>query len=291
MYKSSVEDTNFRSNNIIRIKDKLLDLSQPKVMGIINCTPDSFYSESQNIQLKKAISQVEKFINEGVDIIDIGGYSTRPGASDISTQEEIDRVLPLIEHIKSNYDSFISLDTFRSKVALEGLNNGVDLINDISGFEFDPEIINVVSKFNVPYVLMHMKGTPQTMTSETNYENLFAEVYHYFSTKIDTLHKNNINDIIIDLGFGFAKTLEQNYNLLSKLDLFKKLNTPILTGVSRKSMIYNHLKINPQEALNGTTVLNTVALLKGTNILRVHDVKEAVETVKLIQKLNNVKIK
>lgn len=290
MYKSSVEDTNFRSNNTIRIKDKLVNLSQPKVMGIINCTPDSFYSESQNIQLNKAISLADRFISEGADIIDIGGYSSRPGASDISIQEEIDRVLPLIEHLKSNFDCIVSLDTFRSKVALEGLIKGVDLINDISGFEIDPEIIKVVSKFNVPYILMHMRGTPQTMIHKTSYNNLFKETYDYFSTKIETLHKNNINDIIIDLGFGFAKTLDQNYSLLSKLELFKKLNTPILTGISRKSMIYKHLNINPQEALNGTTVLNTIALLKGTNILRVHDVKEAVETVKLIEKINNTRI-
>jgi len=288
MYKSSVEDTNFRSNNIIRVKDKLLDLSQPKVMGIINCTPDSFYSESQNILLKNSILKAENLLKEGVDIIDIGGYSSRPGAEDISIQEEIDRVLPLIEYLKSNHDCIISLDTFRSKVALAGLNNGIDIINDISGFEIDPEIINIVAKYNVPYILMHMKGTPQTMQNDTTYDNLFKEVYNYFSTKINTLHQNNINDIIIDLGFGFAKTLEQNYFLLSKLELFKKLKTPILTGVSRKSMIYKLLNISPEEALNGTTVLNTVALLKGTNILRVHDVKEAVETAKLIKQLNNV---
>lgn len=288
MYKLSVEDTNFRSNNIIRVKDKLLDLSQPKVMGIINCTPDSFYSESQNILLKNSILKAENLIKEGVDIIDIGGYSSRPGAKDISIQEEIDRVLPLIEYLKSNHDCIISLDTFRSQVALAGLKNGIDIINDISGFEIDPEIINIVAKYNVPYILMHMKGTPQTMQHDTTYDNLFKEVYNYFSTKINTLHQNNINDIIIDLGFGFAKTLEQNYFLLSKLELFKNLKTPILTGISRKSMIYKHLNITPEEALNGTTVLNTVALLKGTNILRVHDVKEAFETVKLIKQLNNV---
>jgi len=290
MYKSSVEYTNFRSNNIIRVNDKLLDLSQPKVMGIINCTPDSFYSDSQNILLKNSILKAEKFLKEGVNIIDIGGYSSRPGARDISIQEEIDRVLPLIEHLKSNHNCIISLDTFRSKVALAGLNNGIDIINDISGFEIDPEIINIVAKYKVPYILMHMKGTPQTMQNDTTYDNLFKEVYNYFSTKIDTLHQKNINDIIIDLGFGFAKTLDQNYFLLSKLELFKNLKTPILTGVSRKSMIYKLLNISPEEALNGTTVLNTIALLKETNILRVHDVKEAVATVKLVQKLNNVTI-
>jgi dihydropteroate synthase len=290
MYKSSVEDTHFRSNNLIRIKDKLMDLSTPKVMGIINCTPDSFYKHSQKTKLEDALIQAEKHINEGADILDLGGYSTRPGATEISIQEELDRVIPVIEKIKSTFDIPISLDTFRSQIAVEGLKKGVDLINDISGFEIDPKIVDVVSKYKCPYILMHMKGGLKDMHSTSDNEHFFKDIILYFSEKINFLKSKGIHDIILDPGFGFSKTLEQNYFLLNNLESLKLLQTPLLVGISRKSMIYKYLNTTANEALNGTTILNTVSLQKGASILRVHDVKEAVETIKLIEQLNNVSI-
>ncbi len=288
MYKSSVEDTHFRSNNLIRIKDKLMDLSTPKVMGIINCTPDSFFKHSQKVKLDDALIQAEKHINEGADILDIGGYSTRPGAIEISTQEELDRVIPVIEKIKSTFEIAISLDTFRSEIAEEGLKKGADIINDISGFEIDSKIIDVVAKYKCPYILMHMNGSLENMHSTNENDNIFQEIIAYFSSKINKLKDKGINDIILDPGFGFSKTMNQNYSLLNNLENLKLLHKPILVGISRKSMIYKLLNSSPLEALNGTTVLNTIALQKGAGILRVHDVKEAVETVKLIQQCNNV---
>ena len=283
MHNLRVEDTHFPTINQLRLKDKLFDLSKPKVMGILNCTPDSFYSESRINSDKNVLKYVEKQISEGVDIIDIGGYSSRPGSQEISIQEEINRVLPIIQFIKKEFNSIpLSLDTFRSQVASIGLENGIDIINDISGWSIDNELFKVLEKYKCPYILMHMKGTPSTMQSETNYENLFNEISSYFSKKISELSSIGIHDIILDPGFGFSKTLEQNHHLLYQMNQFQLFGKPILAGISRKSMIYKKLTIEPSEALNGTSILNTISTLKGASILRVHDVKEAKEVIRLL---------
>lgn len=283
MHKLRVEDTYFPANKHLRLKDNLFDLSKPKVMGILNSTPDSFYTESRLNTELLILKQVEKFIKEGVDIIDLGGYSSRPGAKEISKKEEIDRVLPSILSIKKEFGSIpLSLDTFRSEVAKIGLENGIDIINDISAWEIDPELLNVITYYKCPYILMHMQGTPQTMQYETNYDNLFRTIATFFSKKIKILHENGIHDIVLDPGFGFGKTIEQNYELLHRLNEFKILGKPLLVGVSRKGMIYKKLNIEPQDALNGTTVLNTIAVQNGASILRVHDVKEAKEIIELL---------
>ena len=278
-----VEDTYFPTINQLRLKDKLFDLSKPKIMGIINCTPDSFYSESQIQSEKTLLVHVEKQIKEGVDIIDIGGYSSRPGAKEITIKEEIDRVLPAITLIRKEFpEIYLSLDTFRSDVASVGLENGINIINDISGWSIDNELFKVLDKYKCPYILMHMKGTPSTMQFETNYDNLFTSISSYFSKKLSELKSIGVNDVILDPGFGFSKTLEQNHTLLHQMNQFKILGKPLLAGVSRKSMIYKKLNIEPAEALNGTSILNTISILKGASILRVHDVKEAKEILKLL---------
>ncbi len=284
MPKISVEDSYFHSKNSIRISDNLFSLAVPKVMGIINCTPDSFYEGSRYETIKGILTQTEKFISEGVDIIDIGGYSTRPGAFNIPLTEEIERTQKSIATIRKEFpELIISIDTFRAEVAKEALEAGANLVNDISGGEIDPEIWNVVAKYNCPYILMHMRGTPQNMQEFTTYDSLFKDIAAYFSTKINALKKLGIHDIIIDPGFGFSKTLEQNYELLNTLPDLQFLGCPILVGFSRKSMIYKKLETSAQEALNGTTVLNTKAILNGAKILRVHDVKEAKEVIQLLQ--------
>ena len=284
MPKISVEDSYFHSKNSIRISDNLFSLAVPKVMGIINCTPDSFYEDSRYETIKGILTQTEKFISEGVDIIDIGGYSTRPGAFNIPLTEEIERTQKSIAAIRKEFpELIISIDTFRAEVAKEALEAGANLVNDISGGEIDPEIWKVVAKYNCPYILMHMRGTPQNMQEFTTYDYLFKDIAAYFSTKINTLKKLGIHDIIIDPGFGFSKTLEQNYELLNTLPDLQFLGCPILVGFSRKSMIYKKLETSAQEALNGTTVLNTKAILNGAKILRVHDVKEAKEVIQLLQ--------
>ena len=278
-----VEDTYFPTINQLRLKDKLFDLSKPKVMGIINCTPDSFYSESRIKSDKSLLFHVEKQIKEGADIIDIGGYSSRPGAKEISIKEEIERILPAISSVKKEFSDIpLSLDTFRSEVATIGLENGIDILNDISGWSIDPKLFYVLEKYKCPYILMHMKGTPATMQFETNYDNLFTSITTYFSEKISELKSIGVNDVVLDPGFGFSKNLEQNYSLLHDLNQFKILGKPILAGVSRKSMIYKKLNIEPTEALNGTSILNTLSILKGASILRVHDVKEAKEIINLL---------
>lgn len=283
MKNSSVENTNFGSISSIRIGDKLLDLSIPVVMGILNATPDSFYEGSREKTVSGALTKAREMISEGAKIIDVGGYSTRPGAADISIEEEIERVVPIIDAIRSEFpDIAISIDTFRSEVAEQAVLAGANLINDVSGFELDPKIIEIAAKFNVPYVLMHSRGNPQTMQTMTDYSNLFMDLALYFSKKIEQLKKAGLKDIIIDPGFGFAKTIEQNYELLENLEAFKLFEKPILAGLSRKSMIYKKLGITPEESLEGTIALNKIALEKGAKILRVHDVKEAVE---LIEKL------
>ena len=283
MRKLRVEDTNFPSNNHLRVKDNLFDLSKPKVMGIINCTPDSFYKKSQVQTQVEILKKVEQYLVEGVDILDIGGYSSRPGSDHISPQEEIDRILPVVKMIKKEFStSILSMDTFRSEVARQGLENGVDILNDISAWELDSKLLDVLAHYKCPYILMHMKGNPQTMQMNTNYTNLFGEIVSFFSKKIEMLHQNGIYDIVLDPGFGFGKTMEQNYEILQNLDHYKILGKPILAGISRKSMIYKKLHTDAENSLNGTTVLNTIAIQKGASILRVHDVKEAKEIIDLL---------
>jgi dihydropteroate synthase len=276
----------YKINKTILIKGKLLDLSEPKVMGILNITPDSFFDGGKFIEETQILKQVEKMLLEGATFIDIGGYSSRPGAKDISEEEEKSRVLPAIEAtLKEFPHCIISVDTFRSTIAKLAVEAGAGLINDISGGSLDKKMPEVVASLHVPYILMHMQGTPLSMTTMTNYENLLKEMIDYFHEKIYEFQVLGIKDIIIDPGFGFAKTIDQNFELLKKLDYLKILEKPMLVGLSRKSTIWKTLSIKPEEALNGTTALNTVALLKGAGILRVHDVKEAMEVVKLLKGL------
>ena len=272
----------------INCTGKLVDLSTPKIMGILNVTPDSFYDGGVHNSEKKILDHVEKMLNDGAIFIDIGAYSSRPNAINIDEDEELNRVVPALELVNKKFpEAIISIDTFRSKVAETCLNSGASIINDISAGEMDKKMMEIVGKYNVPYVMMHMKGNPQNMIRKTNYDDMLKEIIKYFSKKINQAVSYKINDMIIDPGFGFAKDLKQNYDLLSNIDLLKILDKPIMVGISRKSMIYQSLKTNAKESLNGTTVLNTVSLIKGASILRVHDVKEANEGIKLISALNN----
>ena len=271
----------------LKIRDKFLNLEQPKIMAILNVTPDSFFDGGKFNTEIKVLKQVEKFINEGADIIDIGGYSSRPGAQNISIETELKRVISNIKLIRKEFpEIFISIDTFRSEVARESYFSGADIINDISGGNLDTEMLKTVGELGAPYILMHMRGNPQNMSLKTNYKNITQDILDYLSNGIELAKANGINDIIIDPGFGFAKNIKQNFSLLNNLKDFKVLNYPILVGISRKSMIYKTLNIDVQEALNGTTVLHTVALLKGANIIRTHDVKELMECIKLIDELD-----
>jgi len=256
----------------------------PKVMGILNLTPDSFY-DGGKLQSEGAIlKQAEKMLHDGATFLDVGGYSSRPNAEEVSLTKELQRVVPVIENlIKQFPEAVLSIDTFRSEVAKQGVEAGAALVNDISAGLLDENMLATVAHLQVPYVMMHMRGTPQTMQALTTYKNVTQEVLYYFSGRIAAARKAGINDILADPGFGFAKTTDQNFELLSKLELFKNLDIPVLVGLSRKSMVYKTLGITPQEALNGTTALHTMALLKGASILRVHDVKEAIEVVKLVQ--------
>ncbi|MBQ0147399.1 MAG: dihydropteroate synthase [Flavobacteriaceae bacterium] len=270
----------------INCNGRLIDLSEPKIMGILNTTPNSFYdggsSESMDIILKK----VEKHIADGADILDIGGYSTKPGAEEVSEEDELMRTIPVVEALIKKYpELIISIDTFRGSVARAAINAGASIINDVSGFELDEEMLPTIAELKVPYILMHMKGTPQNMQNNPTYKDISLEVNEYFAKKIATLRSLGINDIILDPGFGFAKTLEHNYELFSKMEVLGYNEFPILVGISRKSMIHKFFGTTPQEALNGTTALNMVALQKGAKILRVHDVKEAKETLKIYNAL------
>ena len=270
----------------INVKGNLIDLSTPKVMGILNITPDSFYQNSRFSNHEEIINQINSMIADGMDIVDIGGYSSRPGALHISEQQEIERVVPIIKIINDNFPELpISIDTFRAKVAEESVISGAGIINDISAGEMDAKMFETVAELNVPYIAMHMKGTPQIMQNNPTYDDIINEITFYFSEKINRLRQLNVNDLILDPGFGFGKSIEHNYEILSKFEILHNIGLPILTGVSRKSMINKVLGIKAEDALNGTTVLNTVALLKGTNILRVHDVKEAKQAVTLFEKL------
>ena len=272
----------------LNCRGKLIDLSVPKVMGIINVTADSFYDGGKTISEKEILKQAEKMLSDGATFLDIGGYSTRPGADEISETDEITRVVNATESILKIFpEALISVDTFRSEVAKNAVEAGAVIVNDVSGGNLDTKMYETVAKLNVPYVLMHMRGTPITMTKLTDYKNVTIDVIKDLSEKIALARAEGINDIIADPGFGFAKTREQSFQLLNNLELFKNLDIPILAGLSRKSMIYKTLDTSAENALNGTTALNTIALLKGASILRVHDVKEAVECVKLLQILQN----
>lgn len=273
-------------HSTINCKGQLIDLSQPKVMGILNITPNSFYDGGKYKDETQILNQVEKMLKDGATFIDVGAYSSKPNADFVSVEEEISRLLPIVNLLIEKFpDILLSVDTFRSQVAQKAIEAGVAIVNDISAGMLDDKMIETVAKLQVPYIMMHMKGNPQTMQSQTNYEDIVKEMIYYFSERISVARSFGLNDIIIDPGFGFAKTLEQNYEVLQKLELFTMLDLPLLAGVSRKSMIYKALENSPEEALNGTTVLNTIALQKGAKILRVHDVKEAVECVKLMQLL------
>lgn len=272
----------------ITCKGNLIDFETPKVMGILNITPDSFYDESRNSSPDVLLKKAELMLEQGATFLDVGGYSSRPGAQDISPDEELKRVLPAIEILLKNFpDVLISVDTFRSKVAEKSIQAGAALVNDISAGNLDMEMMQVIARHQVPYIMMHMRGTPQTMKDFNSYEDVTQDVLFYFSEKIKAARTLGINDLIIDPGFGFSKNIAQNFELLSNLELFEILELPVLAGLSRKSTIYKTLNCTPNDALNGTTVLNTLALTKGADILRVHDVKEAMETVKLTAQLKN----
>lgn len=272
----------------INCKGKLIDLNTPKIMGILNITPDSFYDGGHYNDVNDILRQTEKMLSEGATFIDIGGYSSRPNAKHINEEEELNRVLPIVNLLVKNFpDILISLDTFRSSIAKKGIDAGAALINDISGGSLDDKMFKTVAQLQVPYILMHLQGTPQTMQQYTSYSNLIKDILFYFSKKVSELRVLKVNDIIIDVGFGFAKTLEQNYQLLDNLNLFKILELPILTGISRKSMLSKVVETTTINALNATTAANTIALLRGTNILRVHDVKEAMEAIKIVEFTRN----
>ena len=272
----------------INCKGTLINLSTPKVMGIVNVTPDSFFDGGKLTDADAVVFQVEKMLQEGATFIDLGGYSSKPGAEFVSETEELNRVIPVVKLLVEKFpDILLSIDTFRSEVAKQAIENGAALINDISAGLLDENMLETVAKLQVPYIMMHMKGTPKTMQSLANYDDLLKEMNFYFSERIAKARHFGLNDIIIDPGFGFAKTLEQNYELLQNLELLQFHDLPILAGISRKSMIYKALETAPEAALNGTTFLHAFCLQKGANILRVHDVKEAVECVKLMGQLDN----
>jgi dihydropteroate synthase len=270
----------------INCKGKLVDLSSPKIMGILNITPNSFYDGGKYKTDKEILNQAEKMLNEGADFIDLGAYSSKPSAEFFSEEEEIFRIIPVIELLLNTFpDLYLSIDTFRAGVAKVSVEAGAAVINDISAGLLDQEMIATVADLQVPYIMMHMRGNPKTMQSMTDYEDVLVEIRKYFSERVAVARQAKINDIILDPGFGFAKTLSQNYELMSKMELLDVFDLPVLVGISRKSMLYNLLNISPEQALNGTTVLNTVALQKGANILRVHDVKEAVQTREILKQL------
>lgn len=268
-------------------KGQLIDLSTPKVMGILNITPNSFFDGGKYKNETELLERVAKMLDEGATFIDVGAYSSKPNAEFVSEAEEIARIIPVVNLLQKHFpDILLSIDTFRAEVAKRCIENGAAIINDISAGKLDDKMLETIAEFQVPYIMMHMKGTPQTMQTLTQYDDIIKEMLFYFSERIAAARAFGINDIIADPGFGFAKTLEQNFEVMQKMELFQMLELPLLIGVSRKSMIYKILYINAQTALNGTTVLNTIALTKGAKILRVHDVKEAVEAIQLFNKIN-----
>ena len=271
----------------INVNGRLMDLSKPQVMGILNVTPDSFYAGSRGVTEQSIVDRLHQCMDEGASIVDIGAYSSRPGADNVSPKEEMDRLRMGLELVhKHRPDAIVSVDTFRADVAKMCVEEyGVALINDISAGQMDEQMFTTIARLGVPYIIMHMKGTPQDMQIAPQYDHFLKEVFYYFSEKVQRLRDLGVKDIIIDPGFGFGKTLEHNYELMNHLEEFALFELPVLVGISRKSMIYKLLDITPEEALNGTTALNTIALQKGAHILRVHDVREAVETVKIVQQM------
>ena len=271
----------------INCKGRLIDLKTPKVMGILNVTPNSFFDGGKYKNETEILSQVEKMVVDGATFIDIGAYSSKPNAEFVTEQEEIERIVPVVQLVVRHFPkTIISIDTFRAEVAKAGIENGASIINDISAGNLDDNMLTTVAKYNVPYIMMHMRGNPQTMKTLTDYDDIVKEMLFYFSQKVAAARSLGINDVIIDPGFGFAKTIAQNYEVFQKMELFTMLDLPLLVGISRKSMIYKTLDITIENALNGTTVLNTLALTKGAKILRVHDVKEAMESVTLFNKIS-----
>jgi len=283
-----VKDTVFNSEITFNCQGILHEFSNPLIMGIINATPDSFFEESRKNSTAEILTQAATFITEGATIIDIGGYSSRPGSKHISESEELQRILPAIQSIRKQFPTvLISIDTFRAKIADQALIHGANIINDISGGQAEPEIFKISAKHNAPFIMMHMKGTPQNMQKNTDYSHLIKELILFFSNQIKLAKKHGVKDIIIDPGLGFSKTLDQNYDIIANLSLFKTLEHPILIGASRKSMLYKLLGITPNESLNATTAINTLSLLNGANILRVHNVKEAKEAQVIFSKVNS----
>ncbi|MGA0942652.1 MAG: dihydropteroate synthase [Flavobacteriaceae bacterium] len=272
----------------ITLNQQLLDLSTPRVMAIMNLTPDSFYDGGQLKNHEQLLAKVQQFIDEGASIIDLGGYSTRPGAVNISVEEEMSRVIPVVQLIREHFKNIpLSVDTFRSQVARSALEQGASMVNDVSGATADDLMLDLISEYQVPYVGMHMRGTPQTMSTLTDYKDIVFEIRYFFSTLSEKAAKRNINDLIIDPGLGFAKTIAQNFHLLYHLEAFKLLDLPVLIGLSRKSMIYKTLNTTPENALNGSSALHMAALERGAHLLRVHDVKEAQECIKLYTQLRD----
>jgi dihydropteroate synthase len=281
-----VKDTLFSVKKTLNIRGMLYTLDSPRIMGVVNLTPDSFYDKSRIKRDDEITKRVEIMLTEGADFIDLGGYSSRPGAAYVAEEEERERVLPAIRLILKNFpETLISVDTFRSSIARLAYDEGASMINDISGGQMDDQMYKTISEIRIPYILMHMRGNPKTMNSLTAYDNLFKDMINYFEGKILKLKESGVKDIILDPGFGFAKSLDQNYELLKNFTYFEVLGYPLLVGLSRKSMIFKLLEVQPSEALNGTIALNTVSLLKRASILRVHDIKEAKEVVKLVAKL------
>jgi dihydropteroate synthase len=272
----------------INCKGELIDLKQPKVMGVLNITPDSFFDGGKFKDERSILIQVEKMLSEGATFIDVGAYSSRPGAEAVSEKKELARILPIIELLIQKFPKILlSIDTFRSTIASKCIDTGAALINDISAGKQDEQMLATIAKLKVPYIMMHMRGTPQTMQQQTEYDDFLVDILYYFSERVAAARAFGIHDIILDPGFGFAKTIEQNFELLQKMNLLQNLDLPLLAGLSRKSMIYKTLATNAENALNGTTALNMIALNNGANILRVHDVKEAEECVTLYKNLMN----
>ncbi|UCG27407.1 MAG: dihydropteroate synthase [Bacteroidales bacterium] len=284
------KDTFFSKKLTLNIRGSLFELSPPKVMGVLNITPDSFYDGGKYMETATIITRVEQLLSEGASFIDIGAYSSRPGAAHIPEDEEYTRLKPVIALIRKRYpEAVLSIDTFRSGIAKRMVEEfGVDMINDISAGRMDHEMYETVASLGVPYIIMHMQGTPRDMQKKPHYQNVTREILTFFSERVRELKLLGVNDIIVDPGFGFGKTLDHNYELMNQLETFKILELPVMVGLSRKSMIYKLLKATPSDALNGTTVLHTVALLKGADILRTHDIREAVEAITIIEKLKEM---
>jgi dihydropteroate synthase len=283
-----VQNTPFSINKTLNVRGELISMETPLVMGILNVTPDSFFDGGRNSSDKNILARVETMLRDGASFIDVGGYSTRPGASEVPADEEVRRVVSALKVVIKEFP-FVrtSVDTFRATTAIAAVENGACMINDVSGGELDSDMFATVARLKVPYILMHMRGNPQTMTSQTNYQNLIKDIQDYFHSKINKLTLAGVKDIIVDPGFGFAKTREQNFDVLNNLSIFHHLGRPVLAGLSRKSLIWKTLNISANDALNGTTSLNTIALQNGASILRVHDVKEAKEVVDLFCAMKN----